>query len=915
MIILQYVPVNTPEHYLTDGRLILDYCPDLKRSKKADQAELDRVSAEGVLGFFLINTEKNEWALKDNFAHVQAWQDGVPLAQTYLRVYNRSKRGMEVELIMAADFWAIQIRKVKLCQIALGNFQLTETNLRNNWISPKYNDGDAGLYFPLINYGNWSGTAAVWDGDTLITPGGADESDFRPWFHILYLLQKGFCSIGYKFRSPILETDWGRRLISYVLVDLAGDNSLNGFKVNVYQTESYKAWAVSTPESIPGNPAWLAPTEELQLLDNNIQGFDNGFYVASNFGEINADGSFNYYFFYGLSGEYEFELELDIDSSISGDTIIFNLNFVAFDPTNPSVAFVGSEASPQFIVVGEKKTIRWTTRIFALNPKYRYAFTITQTSFTGFGEYIISNASIKAKPKTVKFQPNMQLILNAWVNCEYEFDKLLSGVIHLIQGRLVSDESTRTVWLLHPEKIQLLSGEEPEPFFTGQTLDAEYDCTSTKETYRRIVENRYLNIGFKAPDDDWVKSQNYDSDNPIFAKKLDFGEQYEEATSNNYNPFFEASDNYLSKDLQAIYTLPLECAVNIPACWDNTDHKSSTKITPRILYALGYVSQYRGKTSGGTDVIANWKFKGITETLIPYAYQVSNESIGVDETAAVPDVHLIYGDRSNDLSQQYWQLLILELLANIEIDFQLILNPVEFDLLNFRRWLNLKIGNKRYVGRLTEITDYQGTKADVTFRPVPLGTEDCDVVYNCNNNPEFIARLESGCLIVDRLAGINSQINTDVISWRRVGDIPWNVYSSPVCGCDVREFLDFTYLCSGTNFEITDNSDCVGYLGSVTLYNSANTAVDFWGLVTGSLNIPVSTLVGLGTSYIVATRATPIGTLSKSIKIVAFGSTCGSLLVFPDSDRTNQLIYYPIEVKREVTFTDGCPAVSKAKFV
>jgi hypothetical protein len=71
----------------------------------------------------------------------------------------------------------------------------------------------------------------------------------------------------------------------------------------------------------------------------------------------------------------------------------------------------------------------------------------------------------------------------------------------------------------------------------------------------------------------------------------------------------------------------------------------------------------------------------------------------------------------------------------------------------------------------------------------------------------------------------------------------------------------------------------------------------------------------LGTSYIVATRATPIGTLSKAIKVIAFGSSCSSILVFIDSDRTNQLIYYPLEVRREVTFSDGCPAVIKSKFV
>lgn len=921
MIALQIVPTNTPEHFLDDqGRLVLDYCPEFKRSKKADQAELDRPSAEGVLGFFLVNTPKNEWALKNNFAYVQAWQDNIILPQTFLRVYNRTRRGMEVELVMDSSFWAIAIRKIKLCQLNLGTFLLTEANLRNNWANnARYNDGDSGLYFPLVHYGNWNGTSAIWDkdGDTdiLISAGGANEADFRPWFHILYLLQQGFCSIGYRFRSPILETDWGRRLIEYVLVDLEGDNSLENFKVRVYQTETYKAWAVSTPESIPGNPAWLAPTEELQLLDNSIRGFDAGFYTANNFGELNADGSYNYYFFSGLSGEYEFEVVTNLDSSVSGDTLIFNLNLVVFDPTDPGSAFVGSLASPQHIIVGEGKEIRWKTPSLDLDPKYRYAFTITILSSTGFGEYSISGTSIQVLPKKVKFQPNMKLILKAWVNCEYKFDKMLSGIIHLIQGRLISDETTRTVWLLHSDKITLPTGEQPEPFFKGTNIEGEYDCTSHKETYRRIVENRYLNIGFKSPDDNWVTKQGYDGDNPIFAKKLDFGETYEEATSTNYNPFFEASDNFLAKDLQAIYVPNIECAVNIPALWDNEDYKLSNDITPRILYAFGLASQYRGKTGGGSDVIANWKFKGSNEYELPYAFQISNESIGLDENAKVPEQHVIYGERPNDLTSLYWKTFILELLANLEIDFQMIMTPLEFDLLNFRKWVNILIGNKHYVGRLTEITDYTGTKAEVTYRPIPDDTENCEIVYGCSNIPELEGILADSCLTINKLPGINSTINTDILSWRRVGD-SWNVYSVPVCGCDVREFLDFTYLCSGADFTITDNSDCTsGVLGSVTLYDENNLAVDFWGLVSGSLVIPVSTLVSLGTSYIVATRSTPIGVLSKSIKIVAFGSTCSSILVFPDSDRTNQLIYYPIEIKREVSFTDGCPLVVKSKFV
>ncbi|MBK9258172.1 MAG: hypothetical protein IPM42_22255 [Saprospiraceae bacterium] len=42
-------------------------------------------------------------------------------------------------------------------------------------------------------------------------------ADFRPLIHALKTMQLAFCEAGWKFSCPILETDTGRRLVTYSL--------------------------------------------------------------------------------------------------------------------------------------------------------------------------------------------------------------------------------------------------------------------------------------------------------------------------------------------------------------------------------------------------------------------------------------------------------------------------------------------------------------------------------------------------------------------------------------------------------------------------------------------------------------------------------------------------------------------------
>jgi len=932
-IILLNTPENTPEHFLdANGSLSLDFCPKFERSKKVDQVSLERISSEGVLGFFLVHTEKNTWAITNAIGaekglgtkgfYVQAWDDGILLPQIFLRVYNKTRRGFEAELVMPEDFWAISIKKLKLCQIDFPNFLLTEANLRNNWANNAiYNDGDAGYYYPLIHYGNWS-IPAIYDDDLLQSMGTATEADFRPFVHILALLQRGFCKLGYKFRSPILETEYGRSLIAYLLVDLSGNNSLESFKVAAYQTESYLNVGAGYPPSLPGNPVWVAPTDELQFLDTSVLGTDAGFYIANTAGDIRVDGGFNYYYLRGLSGKYSFDIEFDLDTRDYGDTVIIQATMLVFDPTIPFPgALVGSINSPQFISTNDVRKFRWTTPELDINPNWRVAFTTTvffTSGGSGLGIYRISNGFVKANPVSVKLQAGMLVLLRAWLDCSLEFEKFVQGVVHAVQGKLVSDEFTRTVWLYQSDATELFDGQRPEAFYKSQTVDAAYDCTSYKFTYRRIVDKRYYSLGYSNPDDEYVKSRGFDNDNPVKARRLDFGTRYEEDTEYNNNPFFEATENIQATDLQHTNILAptIDTSVVIPACWDSADFKVANKIKPRLLTAYGLTPQYRGKDSFGNDIVAQWKFKSGIETNIPYAFMYNTQALGSSPTATVALQNVAYDFNAQDLSRTFWRSFLAELASNEEFDIQLLQNPIDFDMTDMRRFFNIKVSNTYMVARLLSLDKYSGTKADATFRPQNELYAICDPVYNCDNEPNFELTRDTNCILAYPTAGITSPSLTDKLYYRKVGDSIWLEYTAPLCGCEVREFMDFTYSCTGGIITITNASGCGDILGSVHLLDNTGALITMFADVVTSVDFSTGIVAGEGTIIVHVVRTTPAGIVERAIKLIYIGgSGCSSILQVLDDSRTNPYAFYPYEFKREVTFGDGCPTVTKNAFI
>ncbi len=194
--------------------------------------------------------------------------------------------------------------------------------------------------------------------------------------------------------------------------------------------------------------------------------------------------------------------------------------------------------------------------------------------------------------------------------------------------------------------------------------------------------------------------------------------------------------------------------------------------------------------------------------------------------------------------------------------------------------------------------------------------QDCD----CNNFAFGLA-LDQGtdCLEIIPAGEGCSEIDTDVLQYKKQTSGTWLTYLAPVCGCNLRDYLDVNTSCGTSGNNITFGFSSVNKCGSAfvdriyvkygngtvetnsgsfTLFTKTLNAADFVNTYNRlaefriRLNIP-----GVGYIFQVVQYAYSGGTTSPS---------CGQLT----TTKLNYPKYYhPLDVRRTVTFEDGCDPV------
>ena len=218
-------------HYAdADGNVWLDLDEGFSTllSKEIEQLTLlGKINIEGVLGTSLIATPKNEALIgKPSNIGVLGNQytdftvqiiDGMKiLNQTKLRI-NVQKDGnennYEVEILDTTKHWAVLFNTLYLDELPFNEFEFSSENLWNNFnLANHYDNGEDGYYFPLVNHGTFPNK------DTYT------EGDFRPWVHVAKVLELAFLNAEWSFSCPLIDTEVGRKLITYILKDTLSED-------------------------------------------------------------------------------------------------------------------------------------------------------------------------------------------------------------------------------------------------------------------------------------------------------------------------------------------------------------------------------------------------------------------------------------------------------------------------------------------------------------------------------------------------------------------------------------------------------------------------------------------------------------------------------------------------------------------
>lgn len=710
---IQNIPQNFPAHWLAQsGTAYLDLPSDFSLSKTKNEetvSRFDGITGQGVLGFSLPATDRNTAVWNcflqigsvsdsgDALVPVIAIENGFTLQQNTLRFIGRTDEAqeIEVELLDGEDFWKTALESVRLNELEFGIIDLNEANLLDIWQNKAaYQDGDQGVYFPLVHYGNWIDPATYNDDGDLTAATTASVEDFRPCFHILAVLQKMFAKVGWTFRSPILETDMWRSRGAYLGIDYEGGPGLDGFKFRAEVDEDYL---------VQNTPDTTFNLHALPVFDNP------GVY---NVDPADPDGDI--YYVQGLCGTFTFTVVLNMEVPVNS---IVSVAFVQDGPSGlniqnveggvlqPSDTFTA--VSPPFELVAADRAYFSVTIAFGQSPA-------THTILKG--SYIFNT------PISVGICEDMSLPVDAYIR-DYPSLDYFAGVLHILGGgRIATDFATKTVTVYHPFRAEL-PGEPTivEAFYLtpdkAKDITGVIECKSLALTRNRIEVARFYRISY-AEHDDYLEEQGYSNENPAFAHVEDYGERYNNDFEDDTNPFFEATGEIEATDIAPAG----EKGVLVPAMWDNDDRtRFATDIGPRIINFAGYVEQ--NLTASTTR---KWSFKGNSQALLPFAYLETAAFIGAD--LEKPDLTLAYGGVSGNTNYElYWKNVLATKLRDRAIQFTALIDHCFFlDQLVFRRPYLVRYRGETALFLLKSIGDFESAEDGLTaldFEVYPIVSE------------------------------------------------------------------------------------------------------------------------------------------------------------------------------------------------
>lgn len=861
LIEIDPIPANTPSHFLRNGRLFLEGEIPVRFSKSISElTQLKKIKTEAALGTSAPKSKVNDFVFSpfinpndreedDRPINVSVWTDSKRhrLDNLFFTGENEASGNYDFEVRRSSTHWVEAARDTFLNDVDLGTFAMTQSNLQNSWSVNSYVDGATGVYFPLAHYGNFGGTVKV--------------SNFRPWLHALFVLQRGFCHIGWDFRCPFLETSTGRKIITYILKEDYGGGTGEATDKN---------FSAQTTTLNPLVPKIIFETESFD--NSNDYDHTTGDFTGTGIFDFNANISVSINSYREGQGTNAVTVRIVKSDGVNRSTIASDAG--NWDVEQGGFFFFELEAQGIEVAAGESVFVE-------VNAPGGDVVRITGIFFNNF----LGNNFTEAATITLKDQ----------IHPDYTLLDYFKGIADLLAGKVYLDWNNRRVWLFSPYSANVF-GENIEGFYLDEVEEiTEFIHANSRQVVnKKTTQKRFVKIQFADSNDQYIEGLNLD--NPIFSKTVDLGEQYENDEVTLKNPFFEPTANALRNDIPKPLIVVNGYPVDVPILWDNTDKKTSTKIGPRIAIAGGLIDQV--DDDGNTT---NWSFENTARQAVPYAYQLANRKIAGSPPTEIAE-RLIYGEDPNDLYTMFYGQELFDQLIGTEYTFARDMNVHQYEDEDFRRVKELFYDGRMSLFRVKSIGDFDGSEnqSNITVVPLSVASAFCDKTSTaeaCVNNPGIQVQPDFDNNQVAAIAAdgdFSGTIDTDIWEYSIDGGSNWLTYTP---GDDISAtVITFRRIVTYIEDSCSDSIVLASYNQSTQCNNSAQ-ILDTYD---GSTN----TAFANGAESFNSPVDTETWTFIKD-----------SDPELPYIPGTNITGFLNLTFKRAITFTNGCGAINIEKTI
>lgn len=788
-ITAELIGVCTDESSLQESEAIYFDLPvnfSLRETKRLTElTDLNAIKFTYSLGFELpptkhnldlIKTRVNPNVLDNDYSELEVEVIAGSHIQSEAQLYvKRCNKNISADLRLSVNHWARKAKSLLLRDLPYADVtfgcDLINDVIQNQWpyqSSTNFTDpNNLGIWFPYVDYGR-----LVRD---ISQPGRRNDWVLpvcynRPWYYLTGILQRGFCALGWGFKSPVFESEIGRKLITYIM------DKNYGLSGQVYEQRRNN---LTTKAESQGDTAMIFQYGNKigsiwwpQITEDPVGNMDTqrGWYSAC--GEVNIRGK--------------------VILQDTGSSTKIDLHIARVKPQDEYGVGGGGSfkfsplVSREFTALDNEIEWEFEKLNVSVSSEEQVAILIERD---GSGLVLLKDTSFieyeGVRPYPAEGQAES---LQNMIDGQYTFLDIIKGAAHACNIKFKTDFANRTVEMYQPYTGNFW-GETIEGFFIEETIEdieALIDPTSKDVTTPNTEQARYVEVSYADTSDTYIES--LELAKPLFSTEFDLGEKYTtKETTPLANPFFEPTATRNAKFSNSF-------ALHIPKIGGETEY--TFDVGPRLIIARGFVTQEIGNASQPNLRLCTCDAP--QSTLIPTGSMFSPVKLGTvhnSEGALVdyPPENLAFGINPEvstlapevtlfDLAYRRW---LIEQLNNIVINYLVDLSQYDYRRTDFRTLVQFNHMGRPVRARIQQIKDYRYCKklfTPVDFIPerqlsnicglLPI-TSDGDAGV-CENNPVLICTEVASGHYIFSIGGQNtSPITATTFEYSTDGGTVW----------------------------------------------------------------------------------------------------------------------------------------------